>query len=863
MAAAFPAPLNHDAQHLGGVGFRDLALLRRRPKGHIEAVPQQSRPDYTPIPVTDDWGTLGNPRTDPRNTHVMPTAFETEHLYLRCDEWADTVHKLVGEVWRRGIEVAPVHDLVCDTCGEAVNDSDKACVFCGDQASFRPPDEEGRLILEDFMHAANREERRSLGEEGMRKTEEMLKHGTGFIVIRYEYTRRPDGTILTARPVSVKAASGGRMRRLRKENDTPGGWYVCIECRPKPGYQAQRVHGPCHQCKSRVTYEAWYGETDHVESELPVKFYLPNEVEETSWPYQDGSPPVVRLRNKIWFLVNSDMYAAAAVDPDKPYRPDVMLITMGGDADKMYAWAKRDAEEAAKNPTKLRHLHLPSPPGGFGDLKMGAEVANLGDIHIRGNIPDIRDNCVRRIRAHYGIAPVKGGDTEAGGGLNNEGLQLRSESAVAQDIQTRESTWLKRLAQRLGVIEWTYRFKPPLEEDDSRAAEAEQKNLDVAQRASALGLKVRWVKGKARISDGEVVGQDDRQFAPLGAPSPVPGSAGGLRPIGIDTPKVTNGRSPPGPAPSGNAKAPSPLQTPVPGAPPAATTADQDVQDLGLNGAQVSDILDVISKLQERTLTRDAAIAIIHGAFPFLNPSVVNAMVPASMPPPEPAQEPKPPMLVQTLRVLRQAWAGPYSDDGDLPAGVANLLGGPSGAVEAGDEAFTHYAGLTPDLAQRVKKDIVDALTNVQGWSTNSIAEAIKAHWQAAGFDPDTALARARTAARTEVRSIASEFKRRNYHEEEDRRQERFRYRVRGADDFRTTKLSRWVRGQVPPEGLELAALEQLLDQAVALAVQGAFDKTGTYASTPGNPIKLPAGFQRRGFLIHFNDRDTVVRVPR
>lgn len=111
------------------------------------------------------------------------------------------------------------------------------------------------------------------------------------------------------------------------------------------------------------------------------------------------------------------------------------------------------------------------------------------------------------------------------------------------------------------------------------------------------------------------------------------------------------------------------------------------------------------------------------------------------------------------------------------------------------------------------------------------------------------------------MRVIASEFKRRLWVAEERDRGLTFMYHIRGADDHRTTKLSYWTRAQIPRGGLPMEKLEAILDEGVRLAKAGAFAEGGSMSGTPGKPILLPGDFRRRGFLIHFNDRDQVFRV--
>lgn len=193
-----------------------------------------------------------------------------------------------------------------------------------------------------------------------------------------------------------------------------------------------------------------------------------------------------------------------------------------------------------------------------------------------------------------------------------------------------------------------------------------------------------------------------------------------------------------------------------------------------------------------------------------------------------------------------------------LPRGVQVMLSGPSGAAQASDALWFQYTDLTREQSQRIRDAILESLTQRQGWSINSIVQRILPILESA--DLENPLARAEVIARTEVRSIASVFKMRRYLEDEAARGEPGVYRMRGAHDFRRTKLSWWIDQQVG-EGKPLPELLRIMDDGIQRCKAGDFTLTGSLSATKGQPIKLPLNFYRRGFLCHYQDRDTVVEV--
>lgn len=236
----------------------------------------------------------------------------------------------------------------------------------------------------------------------------------------------------------------------------------------------------------------------------------------------------------------------------------------------------------------------------------------------------------------------------------------------------------------------------------------------------------------------------------------------------------------------------------------------------------------------------------------------------------DPDEEDRNPPVDQS-RKIRQAWqtvrqanddpSVPLDEDGEMPPGVQAVFNGPSGAVAAEDEIHEAYADLDPATIEQVNEEIVDSLTQPQGWSSRSIQERITPLLVNAGLDRAEAKQRADTISRMEPRSMASEWKMRLWQQEEADRGQEFDYTIRGADDFRTTKMSRWQREQVPDGGAPLEDIKDILDKSIEKAKNGDFTEQGKNSDIPGDPIKLDSGFQRRGFISHYGDRDRVVRV--
>lgn len=474
----------------------------------------------TPIPRVFDFGDFGTGFSNQFYALGAPAPENVEWMFLRSDEWSRVVVRLTSDVWRNGLNIVPTCQKVCSR-GHRIKTANVTQCPCGD-AQLRDPDPGQREVLEAFAEEADRLEHDPIEKVGRRKTMEGLKHGRSYIVYHFNYewndaapgqngSSGANGTVKRMSLEQIHVPSSGRFQRWVDKDGRPGGKYMCLRCR-----NAGRVHVTdepevCKQCGG-ITYEVCYFETPFFQASYvaaapgiasALMWYAPWEVDETKWPYEDGSAPIARIWAKVAFLLLADWYAAWALDPARDKRPDKILAAIGGSKEGIKDWIKEMNDLLQKEPYSLQVFHIPPPPGGLGEFKADAKVLDLGETNIKGNLPEMRRDFTQAIMAQYHRAPVQGGDVEASGGLNNEGLQRRVASEVVEDLQASES-WPKRLAKKLGVTEWTYEFPPAHEEDEGRVADVVLKNLDIAVKARDLGLSVKWEEGEAVIEDGDI-----------------------------------------------------------------------------------------------------------------------------------------------------------------------------------------------------------------------------------------------------------------------------------------------------------------------------------------------------------------------
>lgn len=154
-------------------------------------------------------------------------------------------------------------------------------------------------------------------------------------------------------------------------------------------------------------------------------------------------------------------------------------------------------------------------------------------------------------------------------------------------------------------------------------------------------------------------------------------------------------------------------------------------------------------------------------------------------------------------------------------------------ALRAG-ALFTEFESIPAWASSQVGETLLDSLETGHGWSVNSLTENLQS--MALGLTEHEAEA----IARTETQALVAKARELGYEEEFDLEEERFKWV--GPDDRRTTDACDWIKKQVPAEGVSLAALKDLVQEA------------------PSHDPKLDT--EAREWTPHINCRHTFVRVP-
>lgn len=458
---------------------------------------------------------------------LNPDPLTLELLFTHSNELGTIEQAVRRKVWRQGLKVKSKYAATCTACGAGANQQGDACPKCGATGTMRAPDEEGKQRLEAFLESCNLDQD-SLVDVGEDATTDGIRHGRMVVVLRHQYGLNTDGSILTSKLSEVRRASPGYMRIVRGKNGRKGGvYFVCLTCRTRSDYHAEKEAKPCSRC-GQVTYDAWYVEVNDWSGGVPRQYFLANEVFESPLYYRDGTPPALRIWHQAWFFVFANYYARMAFDPRGDKRPDKILAILGGNLESLRKWLKEEEDRKRLNPYKLATMAINAQDITGGQVRADAKVLDLGDETIKGKAIELRIAFLNDLRGQFGISPVDTGDTSTSGGLNNEGLQIRVSAEIVELVESRHDRLFRRIERSLGVADWIYSFDHPYEEDEAREADVVNKQLVNAGQAFDLGLPVRFEGGRAIIADGVVErkAQDFLGIPGIGADEGDEGGAG-------------------------------------------------------------------------------------------------------------------------------------------------------------------------------------------------------------------------------------------------------------------------------------------------------------------------------------------------
>ncbi len=381
-------------------------------------------------------------------------------MYYNSDLIRTIVRSIVYETFRNGIVITPNFVKKCVVCGAEFQTGVSRCTICNGQV--RDPDKAEYQKLQKMLHDVNLNDQ-TLVEVLQEIDTDLNVVDNAFLAVVKKYYFSDDGELVGAEPVEVLRVNPENVALVMDRSGRYGrhddGRYVmfCLEHRDVYELlheEELETKGRCKICGKRL-FPAYFRFTKG----MPSKYiYFTNgemlHIKKFTSGIGFGMPPIFTVWMKAIILMKMDWFVLTAYHLERP--PKGLLILKGNRESIETAW-RRLQEEAKVNP----HMIYPLVVEGGKEVK---QVAEWIDLTIRAQDIDFiqfRDELRRSIGALWGVMPIFTGDTGAGYGLANEGLQiLVTNRTVKVEQMLFNSKVLPWLCKSLGFRDWSFELVP-------------------------------------------------------------------------------------------------------------------------------------------------------------------------------------------------------------------------------------------------------------------------------------------------------------------------------------------------------------------------------------------------------------------
>lgn len=212
-----------------------------------------------------------------------------------------------------------------------------------------------------------------------------------------------------------------------------------------------------------------------------------------------GFSPLYSLYNKIITLISMDYYIKQYYSGDKV--PKGMLTINTSNATGFLAWWEKFLAKVKLNPHQINPLIYQSA-GNTEPVKWIDFMRNLVEMQYT----DVRNEIRVQIGANYNVSPIFQNDVSTGGGLNNEGLQIKvTDRGVEMGQGIYNDKALPWMCDQLGISDYSWTLYPSRDQDKVYEKDIRLKEIEIAQKTAELGIKVSMNEtGEFSFSPGEV-----------------------------------------------------------------------------------------------------------------------------------------------------------------------------------------------------------------------------------------------------------------------------------------------------------------------------------------------------------------------
>ena len=390
------------------------------------------------------------------------------------------ITQLKTEIFRRGYMWEKAFYKKCVSCGEEYQSEVDECSSCG-SFDFRGPDPMQKKYAEKMVNGyVNKSDQ--LFVDVLKEIERDLNIADdAYLIFVKEYYVDELGNIKLHK---VKELYRGDPLTMYIDVDEDGdrgtAHYTCVTHRD---VYTEDPYEQCPECNASlhpIVYtnrvhgkEQYYidGEVVHMSKFSPSRLY--------------GTSPIITLWSHITTLIAMENYINTSYS--KARTPKGILAVQTNNMESLIRYWRGVKEKLEKDPHYIPIMGIETEAGGRGDVKWVPFMQSLKEMDYTA----VKDDLRTRIGAFYGISPIFQADNTAGGGLNNEGLQI---TVTNRTVELAQSVYNKYvfpfMEKQFGITDWKIRLLRSEEEDDTAALRRRETEVNIAGQMKNLGFDV-------------------------------------------------------------------------------------------------------------------------------------------------------------------------------------------------------------------------------------------------------------------------------------------------------------------------------------------------------------------------------------
>jgi len=402
-------------------------------------------------------------------------------LYLYSAELRLSIGKVNSEVFRAGYDILPI---------------------------VENPSVDQKELAEGFIHRANGNNQ-SLSEVFMQFGKDVDIFDDGFGVLAKNYFLDSKGKII-----------GGEVQEFFRVSPLFVDFLFSKDNKLGHDINNKQIYFDIED-RSIMTYDKWNANTNQqnmeahfrIRSGTTWKYYNSSEIIHQSLHEPSltrGHSPIRPLYNKVMSMIGMDYTIEKYYDKSER-QPRSLLFVNTTNYDTILKWWKVLRQKVSRNPTAIHPI-----PVNNADGKKLIEFVDMMKPLNEMQYTQVRDEIRRTIAAFYGVSNVFNNDTTGGGGLNNEGLQIKVTNRAVEVRQTMyNEKVLPWIFQQMGITDYEIKLKSSKEEDQTYEIDLMAKKIANAEKLVSLGVNVRYEEGEFIINDGDLEKPDLNAVPPL------------------------------------------------------------------------------------------------------------------------------------------------------------------------------------------------------------------------------------------------------------------------------------------------------------------------------------------------------------